>query len=440
MTHPENDEADDFTSAFQQLHRLAGAPDAKQIETWAAMTLQNNARSDPALRKAPTDNTIDGWLKGKHRPRDLKQLMLIVWVLNGRAAARNRVVEARLTEPDAWKRRLQQAPGRTSAHRNTDGPEVSGPAADTAQASEAKTRGKKNTILYGTAIAVTLAGSFWIASFIVTSMTDSGKTGHEPYTSSSRVSRNSQSSEAGASANAPVKVISVDSVDDDKYSWAFEESRYFTSADLAAMSIASDYDRYNNWFQEKGAVRVGSRMDLLTVEGNSANPVEINGLQVDKKCRKPFSGTLFYSPGQAGLEDIRMQLNLDEQITTPKDFDVLGGHTGETAGNFFARHTISLKKGERAKILIEASSAKYYCEYTLNFKITAGDERLTQKVMDDGKPFKLTALFETGEKKPWNAYRSAYLGGVYNTCGGFKFKRIDPTDSMDSSAGENHNC
>lgn len=171
------------------------------------------------------------------------------------------------------------------------------------------------------------------------------------------------------------------------------------------------------WFKDKGAVPVGGRTDLLTIEGNSSKPVEINGLQVEKKCTKPLSGPLFDNPNAGSDNNIVLTLNLDEAIPTAKGIEA----DGSTSPSYFTRHTISLKHGERGKILISASTAKYYCEYTLKLKITAGDSSLTQVIKDNGNPFKITAFRNGDEEHPYKPYSRAYVGGVLNTCGkGFR--------------------
>jgi hypothetical protein len=212
-----------------------------------------------------------------------------------------------------------------------------------------------------------------------------------------RVKNEPQSTEAKESARAPVKIASVDHVDTGAQNWAFKNSRTFDQAELEEVSRISENEEYRKWFTTRDAVPAERRRDLITVEGNSAQSVEINGLQVDKKCSPPLSGTLFTNPNAGQANNISLLLDLDEQIPTPRGM----------------------------KILVDASSTKYFCEYTLNLKITAGDAQFTQKVMDNGTPFKVSAMLEGKGDKILSGYQSAYVGGVLNTCGGGTFKKVD---------------
>ncbi|MFI6645762.1 hypothetical protein [Streptomyces sp. NPDC050504] len=232
-----------------------------------------------------------------------------------------------------------------------------------------------------------------------------------------RVISGGQSEENKASTNAPVKVVSVDHQDTGDYSWVFEDERTFTSSELGPVSTISDYGQYSSWFTKKGAAPVGKRLDLITLEGNTAEPVEINGLHVAKECREPLSGTLFDNPNAGQNNTIRLAFDLDEQIPTAKGVEA----DGSTSSNYFARHTISLKKGERAKILVDVSAKEYYCEYTLGFKMTVGDKTVTQTVKDNGKPFKLSGRLEIDSPRLYALYSKAYIAGVLNPCSkGFK--------------------
>jgi hypothetical protein len=232
-----------------------------------------------------------------------------------------------------------------------------------------------------------------------------------------RVTVGSQSIEDKESARAPVKVIAVENMDGGHYSWEFSRPQEFSASELTKISDLGNYDKYVGWFTSKGAVPVGGRTDLLTIEGNSSKPIEINGLQVEKKCTPPLSGPLFDNPNAGSDSNILLSLNLDEAIPTAKGIEA----DGSTSPSYFTRHTISLKHGERGKILISASTENYYCEYTLKLKITAGDTSLTQVIKDNGKPFKITAFRNSDEEHPYKPYSRAYVGGVLNPCGkGFR--------------------
>ncbi|KPI28072.1 hypothetical protein OK074_6880 [Actinobacteria bacterium OK074] len=226
------------------------------------------------------------------------------------------------------------------------------------------------------------------------------------------------------SAN-PVKVVSVNQMDTGDYSWVFPAAREFSAADLRALD-SNEYDKYRDWFKGEGAVPVKKRSDQIVLEGLSSQPVEIRDVQVEKKCQKAYSGTLFDNPNAGQNDSIQMFLNVDEQIPTPMD-----GY----GKPYFPAHTISLKKGERSTIVVTASAEKYACKYTPKLKILVGDKETTQLVTDDGKPFEVSGKLSGEEETPYDKYPSVYVGGVLNTCGGPIFRKVEPKTytSLDTS-------
>lgn len=247
---------------------------------------------------------------------------------------------------------------------------------------------------------------------------------------SGRVTGATRSVEDRASAHAAVKVVSVENIDGGYYGWVFDRPHRFSSAELT--KVPMNYDKYVAWFRDRGAVPAYGRTDLLTLEGNSSQPVEINGLQVDKRCRPPLSGAAFVNPNAGADDTIRLALDLDEPIPTPKGLE----SDGTTSPNYFTRHTISLKRGERGKIVIIATAQRNYCEYTLNLKVTAGDRTLTQSVKDNGKPFAVSAWQESNGSHPYSKYATAYVGGVLNVChGGRGFREVDPKSYETTTSG-----
>ncbi|GHB92939.1 hypothetical protein GCM10010306_104940 [Streptomyces umbrinus] len=245
-----------------------------------------------------------------------------------------------------------------------------------------------------------------------------------------RIIDGGQSEENKVSGTAPIKVVSVSHQDTGQSIWAFEDSQEFNPSELEPINASSLTDETYTWFTSRGAVPVDRRRDRIAVEGNTSEPVEINDLQVDKQCRAPLSGTLFESPNAGQENNIRLGLDLDEQRPTAQSIEQDGNKP-----DYFARHSISLKKGERASIVIEAWTMKSYCEYTLNLKMTVGDETVTQIIKDDGKPFKLSARIEASEDAMLSGYQSAYVGGVLNAnCGGgFRKVNAKTWTSLDQS-------
>ncbi|MFF3644132.1 helix-turn-helix domain-containing protein [Streptomyces sp. NPDC002564] len=247
-------------------------------------------------------------------------------------------------------------------------------------------------------------------------------TDEEPPGAGDRVTSKGRGEEVKATTTAPVKVVSVSPQDTGANSWAFQDARSFGPSELKSVNASSLTDETHRWFTSRGAVPVDRRLDLITLQGNTSQPVEINDLQVDKECRAPLSGTLFESPNAGQDSNVRLTLDLDEQLPTAKSVE----KDGTSSPSYFSRHTISLERGERQKILVDAATAKHYCAYTLVLRMTVGDETVTQVVKDDGKPFQLSAHVSQDEDIEVSGYRSAYVGGVLNTCGGGAFRQVDP--------------
>lgn len=247
-------------------------------------------------------------------------------------------------------------------------------------------------------------------------------TDEEPPGAGDRVTSKSRGEEVKATTTAPVKVVSVSPQDTGANSWAFQDARSFGPSELKSVNASSLTDETHRWFTSRGAVPVDRRLDLITLQGNTSQPVEINDLQVDKECRAPLSGTLFESPNAGQDSNVRLTLDLDEQLPTAKSVE----KDGTSSPSYFSRHTISLERGERQKILVDAATAKHYCAYTLVLRMTVGDETVTQVVKDDGKPFQLSAHVSQAEDVEMSGYRSAYVGGVLNACGGGGFRQVDP--------------
>lgn len=211
--------------------------------------------------------------------------------------------------------------------------------------------------------------------------------------------------------NDPVKVVAVNQIDTGDNSWVFPTGRAFSTKELAALDN-SEYDKYSGWFKSRGAAPAGRRADQITLEGNSSKPVEIDDMQVEKKCQKPYSGTYFDNPNAGQSDSIVMYLDMDEQIPTVTD---------GSEKPYFPRYTVSLKKGERTKIVVMADAYKFACTYTLKFEVLVGDEKTTLLVTDNGKPFALS-----GKLDGYSKYSNAYIGGVANMCEGSLFRKVDP--------------
>ncbi|MFJ3666909.1 hypothetical protein ACIPSE_10685 [Streptomyces sp. NPDC090106] len=414
MPHQDHGQPTGFTEAFLQLHRLAGEPRASQIlERAAALRLVDE--SIRALGAPPADSTVDGWLRNGRVPRREKHLLLVVRVLTRMARERDRPrsVPAHLTEPDAWRRRLAEKadgpphPGPGAFPEQPVGAVPAPPSAPSAPVLPVADRRRvlRRPALLVLAPLVALAGVLWLTH--PWGSDDRDPTGDA---GSTRVKDRAVGVENKDSAGAPVKVVSVGRLNTGNNSWAFEDPRTLSTDDLAAIGNQTSQAHYDSWFLERDAVPVGQRQDQILLEGNSDRTVRVVGLEIDKKCRKPLDGTLFYNPNAGQDTSVILTADLDQQ------FPLIGSTDPESDPDeaYFDSHSISLRKGEQIRVVLLATTNRQYCEYSVDLRIAHGDETLTQTVKDNGRPFRLTAdpAGSTDDPHYLSAYRKAYIAGV----------------------------
>jgi hypothetical protein len=233
--------------------------------------------------------------------------------------------------------------------------------------------------------------------------------------------RNAEDAEEDEPADKdPVTVVSVVPQDSGEVAWAFEDAQDFTPEELEPLDATRLTDETHAWFTDRGATPVGTRVDLITIAGNSEEPLVIKDIRVDKKCRAPLSGTLFQGPDTGPDDHVRLWFDLDEKRPTAQ---LSQGDKGSIP--YFSIRTISLQQDEQQKILVAARTGEHYCEYTLNLSMTVGGRTVTQVVQDDDEPFRLSArLGKTPDDV--SGYRRLYVGGAHTArCGG-AFREADP--------------
>jgi hypothetical protein len=201
--------------------------------------------------------------------------------------------------------------------------------------------------------------------------------------------------------------------------YVFPGSLRLAPAELASLNRLRNGDAaYDAWFTSRGGVDPFLSKVQLIVRGNADQPARITDIAVDKTCRAPLDGTLFDSPTAGNDSSILINFDLDAARSVA---EAPGG------GDFFARHTISLRPGEVQAIEITSVTGHHFCRYTLRLTVLVGDRRTVQTVSDHGRPFQVTA------KQPHHSrYHALYVGGVASPAGDkHSFVREDPATYPD---------
>lgn len=183
-----------------------------------------------------------------------------------------------------------------------------------------------------------------------------------------------------------------------------------------------------NWQRYVAAARsmggaVGDDAEVqIELRGNSSQAAVITGMQVVKNCRHPLAGTLYYSPSAAEDTNIEIGFNLDSQFAIPQDYKA-----GRLSGNFFAEHTISLKRGETQTLLVHAVTQHQFCQFSFRIMVDAARRQYVEKIEDSGKPFVVTATAQpfTPNGIPFSSYHAIYVGGVASPTPG-KVVKVSP--------------
>ena len=188
------------------------------------------------------------------------------------------------------------------------------------------------------------------------------------------------------------------------------------SSQLAALkSLNINSPQYEQWFVNHGAAPSGNDIITLVVQGNRDNPVQILSIKPIMTCHAPLRGTLFYFPSAGGEAITRLALDLDNPLATPGYFE---GY-GETnpLPDYFGHFKIPLTRGEQITLTVDASTARHYCEFTLDMAVLDGAHTLTETVSDNGQPFRVTApLYNRTAGKygttRFTSYKTVYVYGT----------------------------
>ncbi|WP_416983183.1 hypothetical protein [Streptomyces sp. T028] len=206
------------------------------------------------------------------------------------------------------------------------------------------------------------------------------------------------------------------SVDDVSYlglstgDYVFPSGMKLSDADVEKLKN-EDYGggrTFEDWFSQNGGVPSRFRTVSLTISGRSKEQLRITNMDIQKQeCTPPLTGTLFLNGGTNGGESKTRTLffHLDDRDPEPTD---------ENGDPYFARKSITLKRGESETIVAFVNANARSCGFTFRFTaVVPGKKPVKQEVNDGGKPFQLTAPATDFEAEhPYADYRAMYVGGV----------------------------
>lgn len=199
----------------------------------------------------------------------------------------------------------------------------------------------------------------------------------------------------------PVKIDSVTVLRTDSQAglYVFRRPVDLSHSDLQSLNqVRGNPAAYNAWFRSRGGVDPGSSNVQLVVEGNADQPARITDVTLAKSCLAPLDGTLFDNPPEAGQPALPINFNLDSPQSIAQAPD---GH------DYFPKSTIVLRPGEVQVIEATASTKLHYCQFSLQLTVLVGDHTTVETVVNNGKPFQVSALYKSVEH-----YHALYVGGT----------------------------
>ncbi len=208
---------------------------------------------------------------------------------------------------------------------------------------------------------------------------------------------------------SPLSVDDVSSLGLSKGDYVFPSTMKLSSSQVEKLKN-EDYGeglKFDDWFRQNDGVPSSFRTITLTVSGRSEKQLRITNIDLPKEdCAPPLTGTLFLNGGTNGGEGATRTLffNLDDRLPEPTD---------ENGEPYFARKSITLKKGESETIAAFVRANERSCGFTFRFTVVVpGRDPEKLEIDDDGKPFRLTAPANGLGEHPYDRYRAMYVGGV----------------------------
>ncbi|NUV63438.1 hypothetical protein [Streptomyces sp. CAI-85] len=208
---------------------------------------------------------------------------------------------------------------------------------------------------------------------------------------------------------SPLSVDDVSSLGLSKGDYVFPSTMKLSSSQVEELKNEDYGDglKFDDWFRQNEGVPSHFRTITLTVSGRSEKQLRITNIDLLKEdCTPPLTGTLFLNGGTNGGEEKTRTLffNLDDRLPEPTD---------ENGEPYFARKSITLKKGESETIAAFVSANERSCGFTFRFTVVVpGRDPVKLEIDDDGELFRLTAPANGLGEHPYDRYRVMYVGGV----------------------------
>lgn len=218
--------------------------------------------------------------------------------------------------------------------------------------------------------------------------------------------------QSGQPGGPPVKIDLVTLEQGNNQSLVIPTPLALSASQLASLNSLST-SAAQNWFTSHGAVATEGVLIQLVLQGNRGNSVRVVNMQPVMSCHAPLTGTLFYSPPAGADLDTQMIINLDDPSAPSRYIANVNGQASGGTG-FFQHFTVSLKQNEQFTFLVNAYTNTQYCTFTLKMAVLDGSRTLTETVSDNGKPFRVTAIYgqNSVSRDAFSHYQELYVGGV----------------------------
>lgn len=113
----------------------------------------------------------------------------------------------------------------------------------------------------------------------------------------------------------------------------------------------------------------------------------------------------------------RMGFDLESSIDYAQEY------SGGLSGNFFQDHDVTLAPGEAQTFDIYVGVKQLYCQFYFQMTVSTPEGLITEKLEDDGTPFKLTAIAGSPNPgHPFYPYAVGYIAGLTGT----SFVQVNP--------------
>lgn len=242
--------------------------------------------------------------------------------------------------------------------------------------------------------------------------------------------KHSHSAAAQPSAKSPpLRVVSEEPINPPELGvWTFPGKEILPSGELAKMNSsflhAGDPGKIAAYLQPLGgyAQYVDTQIVVKNVRGHS---IRILNMNVVKNCHAPLTGTLYYAPGQAAVEDIQMGFNLDIADTSAKFVNRIPA-VNPSDPDYFSKYTVVIKPGAQQVFNIRTVTYKYACTFRYDATILDGTRKVYQQIGDGKNPFRISALAIRPQPPYFSKYAVLYVGGVKGSGGIGPFVRVNP--------------